>query len=68
LLGEFDEESTSDVNNTPLDSDQGTNNEIRTTMNDEDNYICLKFQSQDERVDKLKVKKVSVLMCYYSLL
>jgi uncharacterized ubiquitin-like protein YukD len=64
LLEELEEDSTINTNNILLSSGQGidietNNNGMETIMNEEDNYLHLKFQCQDETVEKLKVKKVS---------
>jgi len=60
LLEGLEEDSTTD--NTLLSSGRGIdiethNNGMETVMNEEDNYLHLKFQCQDETVEKLKVKK-----------
>ncbi|RIA90561.1 hypothetical protein C1645_823188 [Glomus cerebriforme] len=62
LLEKLEEDYTMDVNNTLFSGRdiidiETNNNGMETTMNEEDNYLHLKFQCQDETVEKLKVKK-----------
>jgi hypothetical protein len=65
----LDEDSTIDVKNTsfspsPEMIDIETNdNNTETIMNEGNNYLHLKFQCQDETIEKLKVKKVSFILC-----
>jgi hypothetical protein len=55
------------------DTGSGQGIDIETNNNEveinEDKYLCLKFQCQDETIEKLKIKKVSLIFkLRYSLL
>ncbi|CAI2163943.1 9009_t:CDS:2 [Funneliformis geosporum] len=57
----MDNDHNTSLNSSRETIDIETNNEIKTIINEEDNYIYLKVQCQDETVEKLKVKKASSL-------